>query len=342
MIQPQIGLQRREAILATAAAFFSTILPRAAICAGSKPLMGVMPIVVTPYTPSGAVDFEDLAKQMRFYDRLGCTGAVWPQGNGDVNLLSKEERMTGMKVIANACRPTKVASILGVQAATTEEMLQYARYAERLSPDALIAMPPSAEQSMQDYHDYYAALAKLTKRPVVIQTTISGAPHALAPSVDLIVELAKEFPNVAYVKEETSPLVARMKAEVQQHGVLKGVFGASGGDGWLYELRLGLDGEMTAQGMYADLMVAIFNSYRQGRLAEAGDAYSKLLLMKNCEFKIPGTERYIFKKRGVFKSTAQRRGAPKGKVIIPELSADAIAEIEYRYSLLKPYLVQDA
>src|SRR5207249_1995023 len=69
----------------------------------TKPMRGVMPIVVTPYTPGGAVDYEDLARQMAFYDRCGCTGGAWPQGNGDVLLLSKDERMRGMKVIADAC-----------------------------------------------------------------------------------------------------------------------------------------------------------------------------------------------------------------------------------------------
>src|SRR5882762_3769578 len=98
----------------------------------TKPMRGVMPIVVTPYTADGAVDFEDLAKQMMFYDRCGCTGAAWPQGNGDLLLLSKDERMRGMKVIADACRSTRVASVLGVQAATKDEMLEYARYAESL------------------------------------------------------------------------------------------------------------------------------------------------------------------------------------------------------------------
>jgi len=298
-----------------------------------KPMRGVMPIVVTPYRPDAAVDFEDLARQMVFYDKCGCTGAAWPQGNGDVLWLSREERRQGMKVIADACRPTKVASVLGVQGATKAEMLDYARYAESLQPDALIAMPPAAEQSEAGYHDYFAALATLSKRPIFLQTTISGAPGALAPSVELMVQLAREFPHLAYIKEETQPLVARMKAEVRQRPPLKGVFGATGGDGWLYELRLGLDGEM-----YGDVMVAIWNLYQSGKREQAADAFSKLLLMKNCEAQIPGTERYIFKKRGVFKSTAQRRGAPMGKVIIPELAPDAIAEIEFRFATLKPYL----
>lgn len=306
---------------------------------GAKPMRGVMPIVVTPYTPGGAVDYEDLARQMTFYDRCGCTGGAWPQGNGDVLLLSKDERMRGMKVIADACRSTRVASVLGVQASTKAEMLDYARYAETLQPDALIAMPPSAEQTESAYHDYFAALASLSKRPIFIQTTITGAPHALAPSVEMMVRLAREFPHLAYIKEETPPLVARMKAEAKQRPPLKGVFGATGGDGWLYELRLGLDGEMTAQGMYADVMVAIWTLYQSGKREQAADAFSKLLLMKNCEAQIPGTERYIFKKRGVFKSTASRRGAPAGEVIVRDLAPDAIAEIEFRFATLKPYLV---
>ena len=325
-----LGLMVSAAVLA--------VTPAAAQSA-PKPMRGVMPIVVTPYRPDAAVDYDDLARQMVFYDKCGCTGAAWPQGNGDILLLSRQERLQGMKVIADACRPTKVASVLGVQGATKAEMLDYAHYAESLQPDALIAMPPSAEQSEAGYHDYFAALATLSKRPIFIQTTISGAPGALAPSVELMVQLAREFPHLAYIKEETPPLVARMKAEAKQRPPLKSVFGATGGDGWLYELRLGLDGEMTAQGMYGDVMVAIWNLYQGGRREQAADAFSKLLLMKNCETQIPGTERYIFKKRGVFKSTAQRRGAPVGKVIIPELAADAIAEIEFRFATLKPYLL---
>lgn len=329
-------LRRRDMLALTASAAVAAAAGPAA--AAPKPMRGVMPIVVTPYTPEGAVDYNDLARQMVFYNRCGCTGAAWPQGNGDVTLLSKDERMRGMKVVADACRPTRVASVLGVQAATKADMLDYARYAETLNPDALIAMPPSAEQTEEGYHDYFAALATLSKRPIFIQTTISGMPNALAPSVDLMVRLAREFPNLAHIKEETLPLVPRMKAEVRQRPPLESVFGATGGDGWLYELRMGLDGEMTAQGMYGDVMVAIWNNYQAGKRDQAADAFSRLLLMKNCEAQIPGTERYIWKKRGVFKSTAQRRGAPRGQAIVQILAPDAIEEIEFRFATLKPYL----
>src|ERR1700744_80159 len=112
--------------------------------ASAKALRGIMPIVTTPYTPSGAIDFEDLAREMAFYDRIGCTGAVWPQASSDVDLMSRDERMHGMTVIAQACKPLRVASILGVQAADIPQMLEYAHHAQELNADAVIAMPPSS------------------------------------------------------------------------------------------------------------------------------------------------------------------------------------------------------
>ena len=330
---------RRKALALIASAAALPLGARPVLAAGAKPLKGVMPIVTTPYTPAGEIDWEDLAKQILFYDHCGLQGAIWPQASSDLALISPAERMKGMEVIANACRPLNVASILGVQGATTAEMLDYARHAEALAPDAMIAMPPSAEQSMAGYHAYFAALAGVTKRPVIIQTSLYDIPSPLAPSTDLIFQLAREFPNFGFVKEESAPLIARMRVEAAQRPLMKGVFGASGGDGWLYELRLGLDGEATGQGAYADVMERIWQFYQAGRTAEAAEAFAKLLLMKNCEAQIHGTQRYIFKKRGVFKSTAERRGFGARTVAIPTLDRDQVAEIEFRFATLKPLLI---
>jgi hypothetical protein len=62
---------------------------------------------------------------------------------------------------------------------------------------------------------------------------------ALTPPIELILRLAGEFSDLVYVKEESLPLVARMKEEVRHHDLLKGVFGAFWGDGLLYECAWG-------------------------------------------------------------------------------------------------------
>ena len=144
---------------------------------------------------------------------------------------------------------------------------------------------------------------------MVLQTSIPGAPNPLVPPIELILRLAQEFPNLVYVKEESPPLVARMKEEVRHHDLLKGVFGASGGDGLLYEMRLGLDGEMTGQGAYGDVMVAMYRSLRPG---QAGCRHRRLCQMA-ADAQLRGQDSrhpaHIFVKRGVFKSAAARPGA---------------------------------
>jgi hypothetical protein len=124
---------------------------------------------------------------------------VWPQHASELLYLSREERRRGMRVLAKAIKGKKPALILGVQAATKEDAVEYAELAEELSPDAVIAMPPTGAKSLDDYRDYYRTLSRITKRPFFIQTT-GGAPD-VDPTVDFLIELARELPNFGYVKE---------------------------------------------------------------------------------------------------------------------------------------------
>jgi hypothetical protein len=108
-------------------------------------------------------------------------------------------------------------------------------------------------------------------------------------------------------------------------------------------MRLGLDGVITGNAMYADLMARMWELHAQGRADELRDAYSRFLLMRNLDEQVPGTSLYVMKKRGVFKTTITRRGVPTpGKpqdLNEVKLPADALAELEYRFEALKPYLL---
>jgi 4-hydroxy-tetrahydrodipicolinate synthase len=334
------SLTTRREFLACVAATAVVSPVRGLAAAAGKPMRGAFMILNTPFTATGAVDWEDLGREAVFVDRCGCQGVVWPQGSSRVGTLTKDERMRGMEVLAKAIQGRNAALVLGVQGVDTPEMLQYARRAEALAPDAMIAMPPTSGTSMDDYRQYFRALGQATARPVIVQT--SGGARNLAPSTDLIVELAHEFPNLGYVKEESAPIVERMKAESRQRPAMKGIFGASFGVGWLYEMRLGLDGVITGNAMYADLMARIWDLHVHAKHDDVRDAYGKFLLMRNLDEQIPGASLYIMKKRGIFKTTVTRIGAPAEgsapKVNLLELAPDAIEEIEYRFAALQPYL----
>ena len=202
------GCTRRECLTLLSAVVFAQarVAAGATAAAGSaKPMRGAFMILATPYTTDGAVDWDDLVREVQFCHQSGVQGMVWPQGSSGVANLTKDERMRGMEVLAKAAQGRSPALVLGVQGKDTAEMIEYARRAEALAPDAMIAMPPSGAKSLDEYGEYFRALAKVTSRPVIVQTT-GGAPK-LTPPVEFIVGLARELPNFGYVKEESEPLV---------------------------------------------------------------------------------------------------------------------------------------
>ena len=156
---------------------------------------GPFPILSTPFTETGAVDFEVLADQARFVDWGGCPGMIWPQSGDSVDLLTMEEKLRGMEVLAETSRGFKTSALcLGVQGRDTEEMLVYARHAEKLGPTAIISRPPDSGLREDDLRQYWRELARVAKRPVLFQTTGGVAYKGPVPSVKLMIELAKEFP----------------------------------------------------------------------------------------------------------------------------------------------------
>jgi 4-hydroxy-tetrahydrodipicolinate synthase len=297
--------------------------------AGSKPMAGAFMILHTPFTESKAVDWDDLTREVEFVDRAGAQGIVWPQGSSGVATLTRDERLRGMEVIVKAAQGRKTAVVLGVQGKNIDEMLDYTRRAEALAPDAMIAMPPTEATSQEDYRKYFRALAGVTRRPVIVQT--SGGARDLTPTTDLILDLARELPNFGYVKEESDPVMERMQAHLRHRPTMKGIFGASFATGWLYEMRLGLDGVITGNGMYADVMARMWALHKQGKSEALRDLFSKWLLMRNLNDAVPGTDLYVMKMRGIFKTTVTRARTFT-------FSKEAIAEIEYRFAGLAPYL----
>lgn len=305
-----------------------------------KRLRGVFIILNTPFTSAGEVDWADLEREVDFVRRGGCSGIVWPQGSSGVATLTTEERLHGMEVLAKAVRGTPLTLVLGVQGRDTAEMLSYTRRAVDVGSDAVIAMPPTSGASMDDYRSYFRALAGAFPQPIFMQT--SGGAKNLFPSVELMVDLAREFPHMAYVKEESEPVVVRMQQELAARPVMKGIFGASLGTGFLYEMRLGLDGIITGMGMYADLFGRMWQLHEQGKHDDVRDMYARFLLMRNLNESIPGTDLQVMQMRGVFKTTARRTAAPQpgqaAKVTEFRPTPTELAEIRFRYEAIKTYL----
>ena len=241
-----------------------------------------------------------------------------------------EEIKRGMEVLTRANRGRSMTLVLGVPQDSTPEMVELAKFAEGLAPDMMIAMPPKVGDSLEDYREYYSSLAKVTSRPIMIQTSPNRP--GLEFKTDFILELADQYPNLGYVKEEVQPVFKRIQALVGQPQI-KRVYSAMRGRYFAYDLRLGVDGLVSGMSMYAEVFAQMWAASREDDWDTVRDLHGRLLVMLTCETEIPGAGRYLLQRRGIF-TTRTQRGRDYS------LSQVQIDEIEHNLKGLEPYLIQ--
>ena len=265
---------------------------------------GIFAILQTPFNNDDLVDWGDLVREVNFCVRAGDHGLVWPQLAGEFYLLSEEERTRGAEVILRAAAG-RTNVVIGVQAPSSDLALKFARHAEAHGADALIALPPYlGSVGLESAASYYHTLAQGVKLPIFIQNT--GAPWGPALPTEFVIQMARENPQFAYIKEEVAP-VARRIGEYARSGILKGIFSGSAGRNLLDELSHGAAGTMPAC-QFTDVSVQIYNLATQGNIPEARGIFEKLLPMINLEeiYGLPFMKEVLVR-RGVF-TTAKLRG----------------------------------
>ena len=58
---------------------------------------GIFPIAQTPFTETNQLDVDALAEEVRFIDRAGAHGFVWPQMASEWQSLTERERLDGAR-----------------------------------------------------------------------------------------------------------------------------------------------------------------------------------------------------------------------------------------------------
>ena len=334
---------------------------------GDPRIRGPFPILSTPITQSGNVDYETLSKEANFVDACGVNGMIWPQSDDSIELLNADEKLKGMEVLAQTLQGKNSTIAFGCNGVDKVDLLVYARHVENLASKypttniAIISRPPSNGKSQDDIKNYYLELEKNVNRPVIIQTG-GGIPYkGPVPDVEMMVDLAKRNPKVfGYIKEEMGNVDkcnARMLKEVAAKPCVHTVFSAWGGWQWLYQSRqLGSEGLITERPAYSDLLAYIWEQMENGDAnGTLNDAYSKYLLMLNLSYFVKGSTHdqlrgahlYVLQMRGIFKNRLSREfEIVKGRRVVPksmivknqELSQSQIDEIEACFSSLRPYL----
>ncbi len=289
---------------------------------------GVFPIMQTPYLESGGVDFDTLAAETVFLDKTGVHGMVWPQLASEYARLEFDERITGAETIVKTSKGLSPKVVIGVQAGDTETAVKYTKHADKLRPDAIIALPPrkgdQREFKLDEIKTYYKAVGGSTDLPMFIQAIGNM-------SVEFILDLMKDVPNLRFVKDEAGDSLDRLDAFAKVEGSPE-IFTGGHGRMLIDELARGVSGNMPAAS-WVDLYVNTWELWEEGRRGEALDMFSKVTLFTTQTQSSYGLAmlNYVLHLRGVF---------PNWKVRNPNqqpLDAKDREALERTYEFVKPY-----
>lgn len=314
---------RRDLIFGSAVFLASS---RRAQAAGAT-FSGIYPIVQTPYTADDKVDFATLAREVEFLDRTGVHGIVWPQRASQYQYLTFEERLEGMEVVVEANKGLRPKVVLGVQGPDTKTAVRYAKRAQKLGPDAIVALPTrdQGEFDLEAVADYYAAIGKACDLPMFVQTTGNM-------SVEFVLQMARRIPTLRFVKDEAGHTLSRI-GEFQEKGGDSGPTVFTGGHGrtLIDEMLRGAAGNMPAAG-WVDLYVQVWDHWHAGRRDKALDVFSKIMLFVT-QATAHGFQslNYVLQLRGIFPDD-RIRGVEQRR-----LDAQARKALRLTYEHVKPY-----
>ena len=237
-------------------------------------IQGIVPILVTPFEPDGAIDTKSLASLVEFNIKAGVHGLGVAIGS-EVFKLNEAERATVIRCVVETAQG-RVPIIINTGASGTDLAVHYSKAAEDAGADAVMVIPPYFMPAGADeIVDYYRRISNAIGIPIVLQD-VPQAP--ISPGLAL--RLAKECEHVRYIKVETLPVTSKVADMSAMAGEALTIFGGAGGSYFIEELRRGSHGTMPFCSQPADF-VAVWNLYHQGDEHQARAVFDARIMAVN-------------------------------------------------------------
>ncbi|MFV0382976.1 dihydrodipicolinate synthase family protein [Paracoccus sp. (in: a-proteobacteria)] len=284
-------------------------------------LAGILPVLPTPFTAAGSVDFAAMAGLVEFARDARVSGVVFPGFASEVEHLTGEERRAALAEVVRAV-DNAFPVVAGASAGTAAEVITHGWEARDLGLRWLMIQPPkSVGAGAGEVIAFFAEItASLPDTRIVLQNAPAPRGSDLLPGT--ILEIVRAVPQIAYVKEETlpaGPAISAILAGRPAH--LLGVIGGGGARYILDEYRRGACAAMPAVEIAAE-HVAMDRAWRGGDPARARDLYVRTLplLTLQAVYRMRLTK-HVMMRRGVLANADVR--APT-----PPMDAIAIADID--------------
>ena len=204
-----------------------------------RQLAGVVPVFQTPYHDDESIDFESLNREIDWLFDHGADGIAMAMVS-EILRLSTDERKQLAQAACEASRG-RGFTVISVGAESTRQAVDYARHAESVGADALMAIPPVTTALDEDQlHRYFSRILHAVTLPLIVQDA-SGYVGRPMP-ISLYTRLLGDFGDRVYFKPEATPIGPRLSALRDATAGKARVFEGTGGMALVDSFRRGIVG----------------------------------------------------------------------------------------------------
>ena len=292
-------------------------------------IKGVIPIAPTPFHPDGRVDETSLDRMSDFFSGAGIDGLTILGQLGEAPKLDHAEAVAiARRVVGRMDVPV----LVGVSAPGFAAMRALAREVMDLGAAGVMIGPPNTLRTDDQVVAYYrnAAEAIGPDVPFVIQDYPLTFSVVMTPAV--IRRIVTENPSCVMLKHEDWPGLDKITAlrGFEADGSMRHIAILTGNGGLFldFEMERGADGANTGYA-FPEMLVDVVRLSKAGERDAAHDLFdAHLPYLRYEQQQGPlglAVRKYVFQKRGIFASDAQRKPAAN-------LSAQGKAEVDYLLS----------
>ena len=235
---------------------------------------GMMPILPTAITPGGKIDEKSQRRLVRYAIKCGAVAIGHFGFASEFHKISDVDRRMLIKIIINEV-DGKVPVFIGVTAQSFDIALNYAKEAEQLGADIIMAALPLINlPSRDETYIFFKSLSDSVSLPIIIQD-IPQSSDLL--SAEFVLRMFHEIENIKYIKAEGDNFLFKVDEIMRLSAGNMEIIGGSGGLNMIHLLRMGITSFMTGTEAL-DLHSAVVKDFLQGKEEKAAEFYFQKIL----------------------------------------------------------------
>src|SRR4026209_642864 len=271
-----------------------------------RELRGVLPVFQTPYHSDETVDLDTLEKEIAWLYDCGADGIVMAMVSEVLRLSSTERE----ELAEAACKfgSSRGVVVISVGAASSKVAEHYAKHAETVGADAVMAIPPVAViLGEAELAAYYSRIIRSISIPVIVQDASGyvGRPMSIAMQAQLLDEFG---PDRVMFKPEANPIVPRLVELLNATDGRARVFEGTGGIALVESHQHGVVGTMPGADLVSAL-VALWRALEAGDAAKAQRIHEPLAAIISIQTSLDAflaVEKHLLLRQGIFQNTIVR------------------------------------